>query len=475
MKQSELWIGGERVPPSGGEYFDDLNPSDLSVLAKVAKGSADDINLAVEAAQKAFRSYKTTQAKEREKILCDAAALVERDRQEYLDLLIEEVGSPVMKAQFEVEYCINAFRAAAGVPRRLTGETMPLDRPGAFGMSIREPVGVIACITPFNVPLLKNVKQIAMVVATGNTSVLLPSEFATQVTVRFAETLEEAGLPPGVFNYVTGNPFDIGDVLTSHPDVEAINFCGSPVIGQHVAQIAAKDLKPITLELGGKSPLIVLDDADLDKALEAAAIGIFFFQGQACMASSRIFLQEGIAEEFTARFVEIARNIKVGDLSDPATALGPIISERQINRIKGHISDAVEKGATVLHGGGDWQGQCCPPTILKGVEEGMSVFREETFGPVTSLYVVKDLEEAMVLANDTQYGLSFSIFTSNLTSAMKAARDAGSGMVHINAMSIQDEPHVPFGGNGLSGFGREGTDADLDIMTKWKWITMQLD
>ena len=213
---------------SGGEYFDDLNPSDLSVLAKVAKGSADDINLAVEAAQKAFRSYKTTQAKEREKILCDAAALVERDRQEYLDLLIEEVGSPVMKAQFEVEYCINAFRAAAGVPRRLTGETMPLDRPGAFGMSIREPVGVIACITPFNVPLLKNVKQIAMVVATGNTSVLLPSEFATQVTVRFAETLEEAGLPPGVFNYVTGNPFDIGDVLTSHPDVEAINFCGSP-------------------------------------------------------------------------------------------------------------------------------------------------------------------------------------------------------------------------------------------------------
>ena len=291
MKQSELWIGGERVPPTGGEYFDDFNPSDRSVIARVAKGTAADIDRAVAAAHAAFPTFSQTQAKEREKILCDAAALVERDREEYLGMLIEEVGSPVMKAQFEVDYCINAFRAAAGVPRRLTGETMPLDRPGAFGMSIREPVGVIACITPFNVPLLKNVKQIAMVVATGNTSVLLPSEFASQVTVRFAETLEEAGLPGGVFNYVTGDPFDIGDVLTSHPGIAAVNFCGSPVIGKRVAEIAARDLKPITLELGGKSPLIVLDDADLGKALEAATIGIFFFQGQACMASSRIFLQ----------------------------------------------------------------------------------------------------------------------------------------------------------------------------------------
>ena len=237
---------------------------------------------------------------------------------------------------------------------------------------------------------------------------------------------------------------------------------------------SGQDLKPITLELGGKSPRIVLD-ADLGKALEAATIGIFFFQGQACMASSRIFLQRGIAEAFTEQFVEIARNIKVGDLSDPETALGPIISERQMNRIRSHIDDAVEQGAHVLHGGNEWQGQCCPPTILTGVQEGMTVFREETFGPVTSLYTVDSLDEALALANDTQYGLSYSIFTSNINAAMQAAREANSGMVHINAMSIQDEPHVPFGGNGLSGFGREGTEADLDIMTKWKWITIQLD
>ena len=192
MRQTELWIGGKFVAPSSGEYFDDINPSDQKAFARVAKGTSADIEIAVRAAKGAYQVYKDSQAKQREKILCDAASIVERDREDYLNLLIKEVGSPIMKASFEVDYCINARRAAAGVPRRLIGETMPLDRPGAFGLSIREPVGVVACITPFNVPLLKNVKQVAMVIATGNTSVLLPSEFATQITVQFAETLHEA-------------------------------------------------------------------------------------------------------------------------------------------------------------------------------------------------------------------------------------------------------------------------------------------
>ena len=475
MKTSNLWIDGQEALPSGGLYFDDINPSDQSIIAKVAKGTTADIDKAVAAAKKAFVSFSQTQAKDREVILSRAAALVERDREEYLQLLIDEVGSPIMKAQFEVDYCINAFRAAAGVPRRLTGETMPLDRPGAFGMSVREPVGIIACITPFNVPLLKNVKQIAMVIATGNTSVLLPSEFATQVTVKFAETLAEAGTPPGVFNYVTGDPFEIGDHLTSHKDIASINFCGSPRIGKHVAELAAKDLKPITLELGGKNPLVVLDDADIDKALEAAMLGIFFFQGQACMASSRIILQRGIADKFIPAFKNIAASIKVGDLSDPQTAIGPIISYRQQERVKNHINDALAKGAIRLHGEEGWKGACCPPTILTNVDQSMSVFREETFGPVTSIYTVDTVEEAVNMANDTEFGLSFSLFTRDITTALKVAKQSNAGMVHINAMSIQDEPHVPFGGNGMSGFGREGTDADLDIMTRWKWITIQLD
>ena len=474
MNTSELWIGGKEHKPSSGEYFDDLNPSNADLIARVAKGNMTDVNAAVADAKHTFEQFKDSEVRTREKILCDAASIVERDRDVYMDLLINEVGSPQMKAAFEVEYCINAFRAAAGVPRRLVGQTMPLDRPGAFGMSVREPVGVIGCITPFNVPLLKNVKQIAMVIATGNTAVLMPSEFAPQVTVQFAKTLHEAGLPGGVFNYVTGDPAEIGDYLTSHNDIAAINFCGSPRVGQHVASIAAKSLKPITLELGGKNPLIILDDADLDKALEAAMLGIFFFQGQACMASSRIIVQSKIAERFIPAFVEIAKGVKVGDLSDPETAIGPIISSRQADRVKSHVADALEKGATLLHGG-DWLGNCCPPTILSDVNSEMVVFGEETFGPVTSVYTVNCLEEAMQLANDTSYGLSCAIFTSDISSAMKAAAKSDAGMVHINAMSIQDEPHIPFGGNGMSGLGREGTDADLDIMTRWKWITIQVD
>ena len=474
MNTSELWIGGKEYKPSSGEYFDDLNPSNADLIARVAKGNMADVNAAVADAKNTFEQFKDSEVRTREKILCDAASIVERDRDVYMDLLINEVGSPQMKAAFEVEYCINAFRAAAGVPRRLVGQTMPLDRPGAFGMSVREPVGVIGCITPFNVPLLKNVKQIAMVIATGNTAVLMPSEFATQVTVQFAKTLHEAGLPGGVFNYVTGDPAEIGDFLTSHNDIAAINFCGSPRIGQHVANIAAKSLKPVTLELGGKNPLIILDDADLNKALEAAMLGIFFFQGQACMASSRIIVQSEIAKQFIPAFVEIAKGVKVGDLSDPETAIGPIISSRQADRVKSHVADALEKGATLLHGG-KWLGNCCPPTILSDVTSEMVVFGEETFGPVTSIYTVDDLEQAMQLANDTSYGLSCAIFTSDISSAMKAAAKSDAGMVHINAMSIQDEPHIPFGGNGTSGLGREGTDADLDIMTRWKWITIQVD
>jgi vanillin dehydrogenase len=472
VKQSELWIGGKQVAPSGACYFDDLNPIDDSLYARVAQATEDDVDRAVLTAQETFTRYRHTMAKERESWLCKAAELVERDQQEYLDILVDEVGSPLFKARFEVEYCINAFRAAAGVPRRLTGETMPLDRAGAFGMSIREPVGVVACITPFNVPLLKNVKQAAMVIATGNTTVLLPSEFATQVTVRFAQTLEEAGVPPGVFNYVTGNPFKIGDALTSHPQVACINFCGSPRVGQHVAKLAADQLKPVTLELGGKSPMVILADADIDAAVEAAALAIFFFQGQACMASSRMIVEQSVADEFTEKFKAKAESMLMGDLRNPNTALGPIISSRQRERVKNHIEDALAKGASLITGG-PWQGNCCPPTILSNVTEGMTLYREETFGPVTSIYRVDNAEQALALANDTIYGLSFSLFTKDITRALNMAREANSGMVHINAPSIQDEPHVPFGGNGLSGFGREGTEADLDIMTKWKWITVQ--
>lgn len=473
IKQTELWIGGEHVPPSSGEYFDDLNPDDNSLYARVASATPADMDKAVRTALDAFKRNRGRLAAEREAWLSKAAELVERDRQEYIDILVDEVGSPLFKAEFEVNYCISALRAAAGVPRTLKGEVIPSDMPGAFSMAIREPVGVVAGISPFNVPLLKVTKQGAMPIATGNATVHLPSEFASQVALRFAQTLHEAGVPGGLFNVVTGDPFKIGDVLTSHPLVNSITFCGSPRIGKHVAELAAKDLKPITLELGGKSPLIVLADADIDEAVQAAHLSIFFFQGQACMGASRIFLQREIADEFTEKFKAAALESQIADLRDIKTSIGPIISERQRERVRRHIEDARNKGAQVLTGG-DWDGNRCRPTILSGVREGMEVFREETFGPVTSLYVFDDVEDAMEKANDTEYGLSFSIFTRDIDTALRLAHQAESGMVHINRPTIQDEPHVPFGGQGISGFGREGTSADLDVMTEWKWVTIRM-
>lgn len=473
VKQTELWIGGRHVAPSTGCYFDDLNPLDDSLYSRVAAASVDDMDRAVKTAHEAFKANRHRLAHEREAWLLKAADLVERDRQEYVDILIDEVGSPIFKADYEVSYCINALRAAASVPRRIRGEVIPSETPNVYSMAVREPVGVVAAISPFNVPLLKVTKQGAMPIACGNGTVQLPSEFSSQVSLRFAQSLHEAGVPDGLFNVVTGNPFEIGDVLTTHPLVKSVSFCGSPRVGKHVAELAARDLKPTTQELGGKSPLLVLEDADIDAAAETAAMSVFFFQGQACMAASRILLQRSIADEFTEKFLKAAEKAKnsMGDLRDINTAVGPIISQRQRERVRHHIDQAREKGVTVL-AGGEWEGNRCQPTVLSDVTEEMEVCRNETFGPVTSLYTFDTIEEAIERANDTEYGLSFSIWTKDIEKALFIAQQAESGAVHVNRATIQDEPNPPFGGQGLSGYGREGTEADLDILTEWKWITI---
>jgi acyl-CoA reductase-like NAD-dependent aldehyde dehydrogenase len=265
----------------------------------------------------------------------------------------------------------------------------------------------------------------------------------------------------------------VGDVLTTHKLVKTISFCGSPRIGQQVAQLAAQSLKTVTLELGGKSPLLILDDADLDAAVQAATMGTFFFQGQACMASSRIYVQRGIAEEFTDKFVAAAKDCSIGNLRAADSLVGPIISDRQRERVRHHIADAKAKGAKLLTGG-DWQGNCCQPTVFTEVTKEMTLCREETFGPVTSIYVFDSIDEALMLANDTDYGLSFSVYSQDIDTALDIAYRAQSGAVHINRPTVQDEPCPPFGGQGLSGLGREGTEAELDVLTQWKWITIRM-
>ncbi|MGI9343978.1 MAG: aldehyde dehydrogenase family protein [Gammaproteobacteria bacterium] len=469
----EHWIGGKPTPSDSGQHIDDLNPDDDSVYARLAAGTATDIDNAVKTAHESFQTYSQTLASEREAILSRAAGLVEQNRQEFVDILIDEVGSPVGKAQFEVQYGIACLRAAAGVARQVRGETIPPDTPGRLSLSIRQPVGVIASIAPFNVPFLKHTKLSATPLATGNTVVLLASEFASATALRLAEIYKEAGLPDGAFNVITGLGADIGDSLTTHPLVRVVMFTGSARVGKHIAELCAPRMKRVVLELGGKNPLVVLKDADIDAAAQAAAFGTFFFQGQACMASSRIYVERPVLDEFIGKFKGIAENLGMGDLRDPETWLGPIISDRQRDRVRTHIEDARDKGANVV-AGGEWSGNRCKPTILTGVGEDMTVCREETFGPVTSVYPVDSPEDALAKANDTNFGLSAAVFTRDIDKALTLAQSIKSGMVHINAPTIADEPHVPFGGVGESGFGREGTDIDIDTLTEWKWITVQL-
>lgn len=468
------WIAGASSKPAGGAYFEDRNPLDDSLCARVAAGSAADVERAVDAADTAFRAHRGLPAAVREAWLAKAATIMERDAGLFADILVDEIGSPISKAGFETRFASGFLRAATGVPRRIRGETIPSDAPGRFSFSLREPVGVVAGITPFNVPLIKGIKQSAMALATGNAFVLMPSEEAPLVADMLARLWAEAGVPEGLFNIVFGDGAVIGDALTGHPKVRAVSFTGSSRVGSHIAAIAARGMKKYTLELGGKSPLVVCADADIEKAVAAAIFSIFMYQGQVCMGASRIYVERTIFDRFSSAFAAAASQLQCGDLRSPATMLGPIISDRQRSRVRRHIEDARDKGARVLAGGA-WKGNACEATVLCDVRDSMDVWQEETFGPVTSLYPFDDLSDALERANATEYGLSAAIFTRDIDKALQFAHGIEAGMVHVNAPTLHDEPHVPFGGAKSSGFGREGTEADLDIMTEWKWVTIQTD
>lgn len=467
------FIGGQWTNSQSGETFDVFNPIDDSLYFQAAKGSGDDIRAGILAAKTAFPAYKDTTPTERERWLLRVAELMEQRKDILIDCLIDEIGSTVTKANFEFGKGLAMIRAAAGMCRNVRGETIPSDVPGKFSMSIREPLGVVAIVTPFNVPLIKTTRLVANALAVGNTVVHLPSEMAPHLSIIMAEMFHDAGFPPGTYNVVTGNGAEIGDDLTSSKDVDFVSFTGSSVVGQHIAEICAKNKTPNTLELGGKSATVVLADADLDKAMPLAARSIFMFGGQLCIGSSRFYVERPIYNEFVKRFSIMASKVGMGDLRDPATVVSPIISERQRQRVKDHITDAVAKGATVA-AGGEFEGNTCQPTILTGVGEEMIVCRTETFGPVTSIYPIDSYEEAFEKADDSEFGLSSAIFTQDINKALHFARNIGAGMCHINGPTVHDEAHVPFGGNRESGVGREGTDADLEAMTQLKWVTVQL-
>lgn len=467
------WIAGKDTAPTSASYFPVNNPLDDAIIANAAAGNVNDINRAVETAHEAFQTFRNTLPKEREKILCKAAELLERDRNDFIDILVDEIGSPIRKAGFEVEKGLAFLRASAGMARNVTGKTIPSDVPGKFSMSIRSPIGVVAAVTPFNVPLIKGTRLSCNPIALGNTVVMLPSEEAPILANRLAQLYKEAGLPDGVFNVVSGNGYEIGDALTTHPQVQLVTFTGSCRVGAHIRELCGKHGKRMTLELGGKSPLVVMADADMKQAVAGAVQSIFMYQGQVCMGASRVYVERPVFDAFVNAFAGAAGSLGMGDLRDPATMIGPIISQRQRDRVRRHVEDAREKGANIVTGG-DWEGNRCQPTILTGVTADMTVCAEETFGPVVSVYPIDSIDEAITKSNDSNFGLSASIFTQNINDAMRYVFEVESGMVHVNGSSLHDEPHVPFGGTKDSGFGREGTEEDIEAMTEWKWVTIQM-
>jgi acyl-CoA reductase-like NAD-dependent aldehyde dehydrogenase len=470
---STPYIAGKNIEVPPSDFTDVINPANQRPFARIFMAQAQHMRSAIDAADASRAGWAATLAAEREAILHRAAGELEKARDEMVDLLIEEAGSTFGKAQFEVPFAANLVRSIAGEARRIHGDVFPADVPGMISISIRRPLGVVAGISPFNFPVVLSLKKVAFALATGNTFVLKPSEETSLIGLKLAEIFERAGLPPGVLNVVPGNGPALAKVLFDDPRVKLISFTGSTAVGRLIATECAKRGKRVVLEMGGKSPLIVLKDADLDYAVDTACFGIFIHQGQICMAGSRIIVEAPIYDAFLERFVAKARTLKVGDPRDPHTVIGPLIRSSQCPMIDRKIKEAVAGGARLLTGG-NYEGNFFYPTVLADVTPSMAAFRDELFGPVAAVSRAKDADDALALANNSAYGLSSAVLTNDLQLAMRFALELEAGMVHLNGPTIHDEGVVPFGGVKDSGSGREGGRWSVEEMTEVKWVTIQM-
>jgi len=472
----QLFINGEWTNASSGKTFENLNPATQQAFSESAAGNADDMKQAIEAAHAARMMWRATPHTERAKFLLKAADVFEASQPEWAKTLIEEGGSIFRKAMFETGKTSAILREAASQSVKVGGEVLPSSVPGKTNMVLRQPVGVVGVISPWNFPLLLSMRGVAFALAYGNTVVLKPSE-ETPIGggTLLAKVFEEVGLPPGVLNVVTCSRNDVeavGDMMIAHPAVKRISFTGSTATGRKLAVKAAIHLKRIALELGGKDPLIVLKDADLDYAVNAAAFSSFFHQGQICMASERLLVEESIMEPFSEKLAAKASSLQVGNPSSPETIIGPIINQKQLDKIKAHTDDAITAGATALCGA-THEGLFYHPTVLTNIKPEMDIFCEETFGPIAPILSVKDVEEAIQIANNSNYGLSAGILTSDLGKGLDIADQLESGMVHVNDSPLNDEPHLPFGGVKESGMGHHGGKASLEEFTEMRVISIQ--
>ena len=470
---STPYIDGKAIEVSPSAMSDVLNPANQKSFARIFMGQAQHMRAAIDAAHAAKAAWGNSPAALREKILHRAADELEAATNDIVDLLIGEGGSTFGKAHFEIPFAANMLRSIAGEARRVQGDVFPSDVSGLISLAIRRPLGVVAGISPFNFPVVLALKKVAFALATGNTFVLKPSEETSLVGLKLAEIFEKAGLPPGVLNVVPGDGATLARVLFDDPRVKLISFTGSTAVGRLIAVECAKKGKRVILEMGGKSPLIVLKDADVDYAVDTACFGIFIHQGQICMAGSRIIVEAPIYETFLQRFAAKAKTLQVGDPRDPHTVIGPLIRTSQCQMIDRKIKEAVAAGARVLTGG-TYEGNFYQPTVVADVTPNMAAFRDELFGPVAAVSRADNADHALALANNSSYGLSSAVLTNDLQLAMRFALELEAGMVHLNGPTVHDEPTVPFGGVKDSGSGREGGRWSVEEMTEVKWVTIQM-
>lgn len=470
------FINGKWQPAKSGKTFQSINPANPSDIVGIFPASdKQDVDEAVAAAKKAYEEWRLYPAPKRAEILYKAGQLFIERKEELSRELTREMGKVIAEARGDIQEVIDMVFYAAGEGRRMFGQTTPSELKNKFAMSVRVPLGVVGCITPWNFPMAIPSWKIAPALVCGNTVVFKPASDTPLVATRFVEILEEAGLPPGVLNMVTGGGGAVGDALLEHPDVKLISFTGSCEVGRHVNEKCAPTFKRVSLEMGGKNAIIVMDDANLDLAVDGIVWGAFGTAGQRCTAASRVIVQKGIHAQLRDKLVARTKALKLGYGLDAGVDVGPVINEASLKKIEKYVQIGKEDGAKLICGGERapeaGSGWFFQPTIFDDVKRNMRIAQEEIFGPVTAIIPVNDLREAIDVANDIEFGLSTAIYTKNVNQAFEAVRDLESGLTYVNAPTIGAEVHLPFGGTKNTGNGhREAAEACLDIFTEWKAV-----
>lgn len=472
----QLVIDNIKRDASAGKTYQRVDPVYGKTISIGVACSVEDALQIAESSEEAFRSWSKVGPTERRRLLLAAADVLEAKTDEFCQVMAEEIGASQLWAQFNVIGSAKLLREAAALTTQIKGETIPTDKPDTLSMTIRRPVGTVLSIVPWNGPVLLGARAIAYPLACGNTVIFKGSENSPRTHALLADAFYEAGLPAGVLNFLITAPEDapaVTEALIAHEAVRRINFTGSTKVGKMIAQTSARYLKRCLLELGGKAPFIVLDDADIDGAVNAAVFGSFLYQGQICMSTERFVVDEAVADEFVAKFAERVRGLEAADpTKSPSCIIGPMISGNSVQRINYLLDDAVGKGARIV-AGGLAQNALMSATLVDGVTPAMDIYDEETFGPVTTIVRVNGTEQALETANDTAYGLSSSIFSRDITRALELANRLEAGCVHINGATVQNEPQAPYGGMKNSGYGRFDGSAVIDEFTEIKWVTVE--